>query len=194
MNRDATARVAEDGAEALVVGDEKIAGRRTHENLDAGRARQPLELGDVGRVLVGAADEEGEIAVHAAGGAAHLVGQRLGGHRQRVGVRHLEDGGDAAHDGRARTALQVFLVLGAGFAEMDLRVDDAGQDGEAGAIDDLAPGTGVNRADGGDAAVADADIAESYAILIDDGAVPENEVEGRWHRSSPLLRRPPPLT
>ena len=63
--------------------------------------------------------------------ARDLVGKRLGGDRQRVGVGHLEDGGDAAHHRGARAGLEVFLVLGAGLAEMHLRVDDAGQDVQA---------------------------------------------------------------
>ena len=108
---------------------------------------------------MGAADEEGEVAVHAAGGAGDLVGKRLGGDGQRIGVGHLEDGGDAAHDRGARAGLEVLLVLGAGLAEMDLGVDDAGEDVEAGAVDDLAGGARRDRADGGDAAVADADVA-----------------------------------
>ena len=66
-----------DRAQALIVGDEKIAGRGAHEDLDAGGARQALELGDVVDIGVGAADEEGEVAMHAAVRAGELVGERL---------------------------------------------------------------------------------------------------------------------
>ena len=68
-------------------------------------------------------------------------------------------------------------MLGAGLAEMDLRVDDAGQDVEAGAVDDLAGARLVERAERGDAAVADADIADTDPVVVDDGAVPEEDVE-----------------
>ena len=67
---------------------------------------------------------------------------------------------------------------GAGFAEMHLRIDDAGQHGEAGAVDGLARLGRREGADTGDAAVADADVAPADAVLIDDGAVPEKEIEG----------------
>ena len=62
----------EDRAHALVVLDQKVAGGRAHEDLDAGSARQALELGDVGRVLARAADPEGEVAMHAAVARATL--------------------------------------------------------------------------------------------------------------------------
>ncbi len=94
-------------------------------------------------------------------GAGELVGKRIGGNRQRVGVGHLEDGGDPAHDGGARTGLEVFLVFGAGLAEMHLRVDDAGQDMEAGAVDHLAGALAGNCAERRDAAAADADVAHA---------------------------------
>ncbi len=153
MHRHAAAEVLEDCAEALVVADEEIAGGRTHEHLDAGGAGQALKLADVGGVFLRAADEEGEVAMHAARGALDLVGERGFGDCQRVGVGHLEDGRDAAHDGGERTRLEIFLVLGAGLAEMDLRVDDAWQDVQPRAVDRLAGHFRAERADGGDAPV-----------------------------------------
>ena len=51
------------------------------------------------------------------------------------------------------------LCVEAGLAEMDLGVDDAGQDVEAAAVDDLAGGRADRSPMGGDAAVADADVA-----------------------------------
>ena len=53
------------------------------------------------------------------------------------------------------------------------RVDDAGQDVEPGAVDDLAGGRRGEIADRGDAAVADADVAQADAVMVDDGAVAE---------------------
>ena len=116
--------------------------------------------------------------MHAAGGAPHLVRQRRGGHRRRTGVGHLEYRRDAAHHGGERAGGEILLVLGARLAEMDLAVDDAGEDMEAGAIDDLAGRRRVDAADGGDPAVARRDVANSGTVLVDDRAVPEDDVEG----------------
>ena len=71
---------------------------------------------------------------------ADLVGERRLGGRRRVGVGHLEHGGDAAEHGRARSRLEVLLVDRPGLAEMHLAVDHAGQDVQPGAIDALAGG------------------------------------------------------
>ena len=135
MEGRAAARVPQDRGDALVVLDQKVAGGRTHEDLDAGRARQPLQLADISGILARAADPEGEVAMHAAGRAPHLVGERGLARCQRVGVGHLEDGRHAAEHRRARTRLQIFLVLQARLAEMHLAVDDAGQDVQAAAVD-----------------------------------------------------------
>ena len=93
------------------------------------------------------------------------------GDGQRIGVRHLEHRGDAAHHGAARAGLQVLLVGQAGLAEMHLGVHHAGQDVQALAVDHLgrrrpAP----SAADRGDAAIGDADVAHALAVLIDHGA------------------------
>ena len=78
MERRAAPDHLEDVAHALVVLDQERAGRRAHEHLDAGAARQPLELRQVLRVLARAADEEGEVAMHPVMRALDLVGHRLG--------------------------------------------------------------------------------------------------------------------
>jgi hypothetical protein len=103
------------------------AGLAPNYYLEPAAAAQPLQFGDTVGILAGSADPEGEVAMHAVAGAADLVGQGFGRGGQRVGVGHLEDGGDAAENGGARAGLQVFLVLGAGLAEVDLGVDDAGR-------------------------------------------------------------------
>ena len=128
----------EDRRDARVVGDQQRAGRRAHEHLYARRAGQALQLGNVGDIVVRAADPEGEIAVHAVRGAQHLVGERLGGGGQRLGVGHFEYRGDAAEHGGARAGLEVLLVLEPRLAEMHLAVDHAGQNVRPAAIDALA--------------------------------------------------------
>ena len=62
------------------------------------------------------------------------------------------------------------LCVRPGLAEMHLGVDHAGQDVQALAVDHLAGGGLRQRADRGDPAVGDADIAHALAVLIDHGA------------------------
>jgi hypothetical protein len=72
-------------------------------------------------------------------------------------------------------------------AEVHLGVDHAGQQVQAAAIDHL-PGGGLREvAEGGDAAIGDAEIAHAFAVLIDDGAALENEVEASGHSNMPPL-------
>ncbi len=82
-------------------------------------------------VLRRRADKEGDVGPHAALGAAALVGEIDDTDRRRLGVRHLEDGGDAAHCRRGGAGAEIFLVFEAGLAEMHLGVDDTGQDVQA---------------------------------------------------------------
>ena len=113
------------------------AGRAAHEHLDAGASRQPLQVGEFADVLRRRADEEGDVDPGAALGATALVGEIGGADRRRLGVRHLEDGGDAADRRGGGAGGEVLLVFEAGLAEVDLGVDDAGQDVQAGAVDVL---------------------------------------------------------
>ena len=132
-----------------------------------GRAFQFRQILDV---LAGAADEEREIAMHAVTAALDLVGEGRLRDGQRIGVRHFEHGGDAAHHGAARSRLQIFLVGLARLAEMHLGVHHAGQDVQALAVDHLAGGGLPETADRGDPAIGDADVADALAVLIDHGA------------------------
>jgi len=68
---------------------------------------------------------------------------------------------------------------------VDLAVDDAGQDGEAGRIEDLA-GRGLAKvADGDDLAVADADVCKAPPRVIDHLAAAHDQVEGLGHGAAP---------
>ena len=188
MEGGAAARVPQDRGDAFVVLDQKVAGRRAHEDLDASSARQALQLSEIPRIVASAADPEREIAMHAAGGALHLVGERSLARGQRFGVGHLEDGGDAAQHRRARAGLEVFLVLHTGFAEMHLAVDHTRQDVQAGAIDGFLGGGTAEIPYGGDAAVPDADVADALAVLIDHCPACQDEIEGGWHGGPSLLQ------
>ena len=119
--------------------------------------------------------------MHAVPAALHLIGKSLLADGQGIGVRHFEHGGDAAHHGAARAGLEVFLLLQPGLAEMHLRVHHAGQDVQALAVDHLRGGSLGQRADLGNAAVDDADIAGSLAVLVDDSAALEDHVETLGH-------------
>ena len=186
MERGAAADRLEHGAHALVILDQQRAGGRTHEHLDRAGAGQPLELGKLVRVLAGGADIKGEVAVHAVMRALDLVGQRLGRDRQRIGIRHLEHRRHAAEHGAARTRFQIFFMREAGLAEMNVTVDHARQQMQAAAVDDVA-GRGARQvADGGEAAAADADVAQALAVVVDHGAALEDQVVGLSHCSVAL--------
>ena len=185
MEGGAPARALQDLGDAPVVLDQQVAGGGAHEHLDAGRARQALQFRYVMGILMRAADPEGEVAMHAVPAAPDLVGQRLRRHRLRDRVRHLEDAGHAAKRGRARSALQVFLVVEPRLAEMHLAVDYARQDMQAGAIDDLA-GRGLREiAERHDLSASNADIAHDAAILVHHRAALEDDVVSLGHGVSP---------
>jgi hypothetical protein len=75
----------------------------------------------------------------------------------------------------------------AGVAKMHLRVDDAGQHGEAAAVDDLAGCRPRQVADSGDPAAGNGKIAHRLAVVVDDGRSLEDEVIALGHSSLPPL-------
>ena len=103
-------------------------------------------------VLARGADIEGKIAMHAVMAALDLVGNRRRRGGGRIGVRHLEHGGDAAEHRAARAGFEVLLVGEAGLAEMHMAVDHARQQMQAAAVDHLAGGRARKIADGRKAA------------------------------------------
>ena len=108
--------------------DQQIAGRAAHEHFDAGAPGQQFQFRQFSVIGRRGANEKCVIAPGPAACAAQLVGQRLLVHGERLGVGHLEDRGDAAEDGAARTGFQVFLVFQPRLAEVYLGVDDSRQD------------------------------------------------------------------
>ena len=174
-------------AHACVVGDQQRSRRRAHEHFYARRARQPLQFGGVFRVLMRAADPKGKIAMHPRRRPRNLVGKRLGRGGERVGVGHFEHGGDAAEHGGRRAGLQVFLVNGAGLAEMHLAVDHAGQDVQPPAIHDFAGGRRREIADAGDFAAGDPNVPRKYAVLVDHRPAAQDHIIAR-HGRPPDLR------
>ena len=71
---------------------------------------------------------------------------------------------------------------------MHLAVDDAGQNMQALAVDPFACRSAAERADLGDAPVADADIADALAVLVDHDAIHKNEIEELRRHAVPCAR------
>ena len=136
------------------------------------------ELRQLLDILPRGADEEGEVAIHAPAPAPHLIGERLSAHRRRLGVRHLEHGGDAAEHGRPAAGFQVLLVLEPRLAEMHLGIDDAWQDMQAGRVQGPAGVLGGEGANRDDSAVFHSDIGRPFAGMIDEGRAFDEEIEG----------------
>ena len=122
---------------------------------------QPFQFAEEMSVFPRAAHVEGEVAVHAVGGAPHLVGQRFRRNGEGAGVGHLEDAGDAALHRGAAPGFQIFLVFGARLPQMHLAVDHAGQDVKPGAVDHFAALRPVVMADPDDAAARYGNVAET---------------------------------
>ncbi|MNE60998.1 hypothetical protein D3C80_1561810 [compost metagenome] len=181
MEGGAAAHVRQDLAHPLVVGDQQVAGRGAHEDLDPAAARQALQIGQMLGVLVRAADVEGVVRPHPVVGPHQLVGHGLGIGRVGIGVRHLEHGDDAAQGRRAAAGLEVFLPLQTRLAEVDLGVDDARQDRQAGGVEHLARRGLTQIADEGDAAVDDADVGLAASGVVGDFAAPHDQVIGLGH-------------
>lgn len=79
-------------------------------------------------------------------------------------------------------------MLVAGFAQMHLTVDDAGEHMKPFGVDHFACTRLTEIADGGDAARDDTDVGDADAILIDDGAAFDNEVISRAHADTFSVR------
>ena len=141
-------------------------------------------------VLVRAADIECEIAVHPVMPAPHLVGQGLGAGRVRVGVGHLEHAGDATHHRAERAGFQVFLVHRAGFAEMHLGIDHARKDMQPAAIDRFS-GSAGHIPDRHDLPATDGEIADTFAIVIDDGSALEDQIIRFCHAALGVIHGAP---
>ena len=183
VERGAPARAPQDRRDAGVVLDQQRAGGRAHEHLDAGRARQPLQLRDVLR-RCRACRRPRRRNRNACGAFARAT---LSARASAVVVSGLVFGisNTAVTPPRtaaARARFQIFLVGQARLAEMHLRVDDAGQDGEAGGSRCVSPALSSREvADRRDFAAPDANVARADAIMIDDDAAAQDQIEGLRH-------------
>src|SRR6202008_2754728 len=124
---------------------------------------------------------EGVVAVHAPARPRELLLDRGGAGRRRGGVRHLQDGGDAAQHGGATAALKILLVFVSGLAEMHLRVNDAGEDVQTRRVENLG---GLRRTQGADrlnTPAAHADFGRRDAVRRRCDAAPDQKVEAFAH-------------
>jgi hypothetical protein len=139
--------------------------------------RQALQFAKMPGVLMRAADPEGEIAMHASSPAT------LSASSASPVVSGLVLGMSKTPTTPPRTAprdpIQIFLMRRAGLAEMHLRVDDARQ--ECRPRQSIAPRRAREIADLGDLAGANADVARALAVLIDERAAGEDDVENLRH-------------
>ncbi len=125
-----------------------------------------VEGGHVGELLAERAKGDGGHGEDADGGVAFRGEDVLHGGNaigDGGGVGHGDDGGDAAEGRGARAGADGLFPGLAGLAEVDVEVDEAGEDVEAGGVDVLGRGgvgDGVWGFDGGDAAIADEEVAE----------------------------------
>jgi len=194
VERRTTADDLQNSAQACIVGNQQGAGGRTHEHLDAGAARQPLQLREMPSVVGGRTHKKREVAMHAVMATPDLIRQGFRVHGQRIGVGHLEYGGDPAHHCRKRAALQVFLVGKPGLAKMDLGVDHPGQQVQPAAINHLAGGSLRQIADGGETAGTHAEVTQAFAVMVDDRAAFEDQVVAIGHAGMCLNGLEPCLT
>ena len=143
----------------------------------------------------------------------------VGDHRavgHRIGVGHREDRGVTTQCRCRRTGFDVLGVLAAGFAQMGVQIDEAGQQHLAGRVDDVGVvGNGQARPDRGDLPVVDehvdrlalpvrshaADQHRSCArppprLRPADGTAPPSARAPRWKpvAAQPIATSPPPRT
>jgi hypothetical protein len=131
--------------------------------------------------------------VHAVGASRDLGLEGFARGGEGIGVGHFEHARHATHDRRKGARFEVFLVGQARLAEMNLGVDDAGQDMKALAVNGFGGGIISEAADGCDAAVANRDVGDSFPVLVDQSGVLENGVVLRHVFGPPCPVLPPGL-
>ena len=188
MIGDAAAAGAHHLFQVLVVLDHQIAGGAAGEYLDAADAAAELEFGQFGNIRLRAADIQAHVAPGDLLRIALLPGQLFRIDDGREGVRHIEHRRQPAQDGAPRSRGDGLHRGVAGIAQMHMRVDQAGQHVQAGGVDGFI-GRGIGGcADGGDAAVANADIGGFHAPGQDTDAVADQQIEMAGHRRIPFMR------
>jgi len=164
---------------------QQVARRRAQEHLDAGDGRVARDRRDLVDVVGAQAHVEQHVAAGDLAGAGDLRMEGLGGQRRRARVRHVGDGRDARGDRGGGARRQVLLVGQAGVAQVDVHVDRAGQQPQAGAVD-LGAGGGVQPpGDVDDDAGGHGHVADAGAVVLEDAGRLEHQVVHRGLRRQP---------
>ena len=125
-------------------------------------------------IAIGGSDEETVVDVALLGCRTHFGIERLDRSGRRIGVGHVEIGGDATGSGSSRLGVDVGTVGHSWFAKVYVGIDDAGQHIAPCGVDDFVEGTlraGIASFDDfHDVAVVDDDGAVERAAFIDDGS------------------------
>ena len=165
----------EEAVEGFFLIDEHVACGGAHEEFDAWHLVD-VELAQLVEVVVGGAREEGVVDVHALDGHSLLVAECLEGGGLRLGVGHVEDGGDASIGGSTALALHGGFVGEPWLAEVYVGVDDAWQHVSSLGVYNSIEGTSADS--GADsfgydfvyAVVVDDEVGFLPRAFIDDGA------------------------
>ncbi len=185
MHRHAAAARLQGGSDIPFFIQQQRSGGGAEERLHARHARHLFQHPERADVVRRGAHIKRIVAVHAAARARKLVldGGARGG--RRIGVRHLEHGGDPAQHGRAAAAFEVFLVLVARLAEMHLRVDYAGQHMQPARLEHLGGVHCRQRTDGGNSPLPDRNIRFADAVRRHAHAAADQEIETIAHAALP---------
>ncbi len=127
--------------------------------------------------------------MHPAVGPGELIGERIRAHRQRIGVRHFENGRHPTENGCPRPGLQVFFMNEPRLTKMYLGIDDAGKNMKAAAVDPFAGRRLAQGADLRDPPVTNANVSRTNPFLVDGGSVDQDAVEAWRHLGSFLQWR-----
>ena len=132
MGTDGQRRFGKDALQGVLIVDQQIAGARTDEDFYSWRAPRLCQFGNI---VAGGTDIETVIHQALLGGQRQLcIEPRLiDGGRHRVG--HLEKRGHAPLGASSRGASQVFFMRESRLAKVNLIIDHARQEMQAGGID-----------------------------------------------------------
>ena len=160
---------------------QQVASAAAHEDLDAaGLARR--EAADVREVVIAGPEVERVVRQRRARGQGATLFQGRGRERRRLHVGHVHEAGDPASHRRPRFVGEVGLVGEAGLAEVDLIVDQAGQQVLAAGLDGrIGETSGEVAGDGLDAAGLHVDVGLDDGALVDQAGVGDEDAGARRH-------------
>jgi len=118
--------LAEEIFQGLETVDQHVAGRGAHIDFYAADIRR-VDGFDFVEVVEGGPEVEGVVGGHFFGGTGKFVFEPLVGDGRWAGVGHFHHRGDAARDGGGGFAGHIAFLGEAGFAEVNVAVDHAGQ-------------------------------------------------------------------